>query len=315
MTVVGSSIKTDLSTWAGQRVLITGGSGFLGRRIVQLGLTYGIEVHSASLRADAPGSINHHIDLTDREHCVALIRKTQPAGIIHLAAGGVRYGSGTFSDLFHVNVVGLEHLFSALDHPVPVVIAGSGFEYAPQGQPVDERAPLMPTTAYGASKVAAFGVACGYALRLPVTWIRPFSLYGVGEQSPRLAPYIIEQAIQGQPCELTPGEQIRDYLYIDDAAKAFWMALINTPEKAGMRVFNIGTGTRISLREFVEALGQTLKQFNLSPQLKFGAKPYRPDEIMTYCAEVQQIDLALGWKAETSLQDGLRKMVEASLAH
>ncbi len=300
---------------SGQRVLITGGTGMLGRHLCRYGINAGLEVHHLS-RHETPisGAVHHSADMRDGEALKRIMGEIQPDGVIHAAAGGVAYGSGSFADLMNVNTVGLHNLLSALPESVrAVVIAGSGFEYAQSDQPLRESDPLRPTSPYGISKAAGWMVANTFARRFSIRWLRLFSLYGVGEKSPRLAPYIIDEARHGRPIELTAGEQVRDYLVTEDAAEAFYRALALDIEAGKMLTLNIGSGERITLRAFIDMLAEALRARGINPDLRFGAKPYRPDEPMFYAPNLDAMIGAFGWKPSTTYRDGLARMVEQHL--
>lgn len=304
-----------LSAWRGRRVLITGGTGMLGRHLCQLGVSAGVEMHNLS-RTDAQiRAVHHHsADLRDSESIKRIVSEIQPDGVIHAAAGGVAYGSGSFADLMSVNTVGLHNLLSALPETIQaVVIAGSGFEYAPSNHPLHESDPLRPMSPYGISKAAAWMLANTFARRLPIRWLRLFSLYGVGEKSPRLAPYIIDEARHGRPVELTAGEQIRDYLVTNDAAEAFYRTLALDIPPGEMLTLNIGSGESITLRGFIELLAEVLRSRGIAADLRFGAKPYRPDDPMIYLPNIDAMISTLGWKPAVSYRDGLTHMVDQHL--
>lgn len=310
--------QNDLLAWRKKPILVTGGTGFLGRRVIALGNRSQLLIHNLSAsRQPASDVIHHQVDLREPEKVTQAVKEIQPAAILHLAAGGVAYGSGDMASLFQINVMGLQAIFEAaltLNPPPPVITAGSWFEYAPVDEPLTEDHPTHANLPYTTSKLAAHALASYYAQHMPVTVLRLFSLYGIGEASPRLVPYIIEASQQGQPIDLTPGEQIRDYVYVDDAATGFWQALINPAEIGKLRVLNLGTGTGVSLKTLIHTLADVLREHDIEPNLKFGARPYRDGEIMHAVADVNQLKSALGWIPSTSLVDGLRIMVSHHLS-
>ncbi len=163
------------------------------------------------------------------------------------------------------------------------------------------------------SKAAATLVAQFYSARLSITILRLFSIYGPGEQEPRLVPYVISRARQGRPIEITAGEQIRDYVYVGDAAEAFWRALVTGHSPGQLRILNVASGCAIKLRAFVETLSEVLRNRGLKPDLRFGAKPYRSDELMHYTANVDLLRETLRWVPSTPLSIGLSKMTEKCL--
>lgn len=307
----------SIARWTGRRVLVTGGTGFVGQRLLAQAIAHKVDVYSVSLSGKAPiGSKAYAVDLRDKTRLRGVIQQIRPAGVFHLAAGGVAYGTGDLNTLLQVNALGLENLLSAIeatDLRCPVIIAGSGLEYAPSERPMAEDDPLRPLTPYGVSKAAATLIAQYYARKIPITVLRLFNVYGNGEKSPRLTPYIIECALNRTPIELTGCEQRRDYTYVEDVAEAFWRAAALSAPEGELRVMNVASGKIIALRTFVEALAAILTEYDLTPQLVFGAKPYRPDEPMVYAANIVRMESLLGWTPSTPLETGLRLTVEAAL--
>lgn len=301
----------------GCRVFLTGATGFVGSHAVELGRALGAEIHIlARGPVICPGITVWRGDLIQGIQIRKILAEVKPDAILHLAAAGVAYGTPLVSDLLRVNAGGFASLLEAavsLELRPAVVVAGSGFEYASQTRPLKETDPISPSSTYGVSKSAASMVASLHADRMPITVLRLFSLYGPGEREPRVAPYVIAQAKKHQSIELTPGTQIRDYTYVRDAAEAFWRALAIPPHSGSLRVLNVASGRSVTLRCFVELLAEQMAERGLCPDLRFGARPFRPDERMHYEADISLLKKTLGWSPATSLEDGLARTVEALL--
>lgn len=307
----------DLNAWRGRRVLVTGGSGFVGRHVLSFGLGREARVYNLSSHDPGiPGVQSLVCDLRDHAALRQLIASLRPEAIIHLASAGVISGPTPSAELLAVNAIGLDVLLdsaASLPEPPVVVVAGSGFEYAPQDRPIREDDPLQPNSAYGLSKAAAALVASYYASRLPITLIRYFNLYGIGDVEPRLAPYIIRCARDRIPVELTACEQIRDFIEVGEAAEGTWRVLARPPEAgAGLRVLNLGTGRPLTLRHFVETLADLLAQQGTKPDLRIGAKAYRQGEPNTVYADNTALRNSIDWVPTMTIEDGLRRMVEVS---
>jgi nucleoside-diphosphate-sugar epimerase len=221
-------------------------------------------------------------------------------------------GNTELAEMLHSNVLGTDNLLSAvksLQPPPHVVIAGSGYEYAPQSIPLTEDDPVFPASPYGVSKAAGTFCAGEYSAQIPITVLRIFNVYGPGEQLPRLLPYIVKNAKLGNRVELTPCEQMRDFLYVRDVASVFWRALECAPQNRGLRILNVGSGSARPLKDFVCIAVRVLEKKGIRAQLEFGARPYRVGEPMFYVANTSRLEKVLGCIPETPLEVGIAETV------
>ena len=105
--------------------------------------------------------------------------------------------------------------------------------------------------------------------------------------------------------QMTGGEQVRDYICVDDLIDAYIMAAV-VPLKKVAEVINIGSGNGIPLKEIALNIA---KQLDVSENLlQFGALPYRSDEIMYSVANIEKAKNVLGWKPKTPLEKGIKNM-------
>ncbi|MFM5916937.1 MAG: NAD-dependent epimerase/dehydratase family protein [Novosphingobium sp.] len=304
--------------FAGQRVLLTGASGFLGWHVARQGLAAGAEVHCLG-RAPGPDGARHHAtDLRDRDSVRSVLDACKPQHVIHCAAPGVAYGSTTLAEMLAVAVLGTEALLdacTALDAPPRVVLVGSGFEYTNANQAVAEDWPVIPAGShYGAAKAAAAAVAGAFADRLAITLLRPFHIYGAGEGQRRLGPFLIAEAKVERPVELTACEQQRDFLHVDDCAAMLWAALGAMTPAPGLDICNIGSGRPITLRRFIEQLVAELEVRGLAPACRIGALPYRAAEPMVSLPDLTRWEQRGLRGARVSLAEGVADLVTQELA-
>lgn len=303
---------------AGQRVLLTGASGFLGWQVARQGLAAGVEVHCLGRSPGPAGSRHHCADLTDRRSVAAAIAEIAPNAVIHCAAPGVAYGAATLADMLAVAALGTEALLDAcfrLSESPKVVLVGSGFEYSPANQAVSESWPIVPAgSQYGAAKAGAACVAGAFADRLAMTLLRPFHIYGAGEAPRRLGPFIIVQALAGLPVELTACEQSRDFLHVDDCAAMLWAALGDMSAQPGLIVNNLGSGQSIALRSFVEALVADLAARGVTADCRIGAQPYRNAEPMVSLPDLSRWQARGLRGARVTLAEGVADLVTQELA-
>lgn len=132
--------------------------------------------------------------------------------------------------------------------------------------------------------------------------------YGPLDNPTKFVSFIVKQLLDGvDRIDLTPGEQKRDFIYIHDVLTAFLLILGHCPSmEGGYHEYEIGTGEPVSIRTFVEQTKQL--SGNTHTRLNFGAVPYRENEAMEVAVNTAGIR-ALGWKPQTSLAEGLSKMI------
>jgi nucleoside-diphosphate-sugar epimerase len=302
--------------WHGRKVLITGATGFLGRHLVSTAVRSGAVVITTSRSEATTGAAMHvPMDLGDRVRLFAMVREIEPIAVLHVASAGVS-GKAELGELMRTNVMGTDNLLaaaSALPEAPAVVLAGSGYEYAPQSRNLTENDPVFPVSPYGISKAAASFCAGTYAGHMPVTLLRLFNIYGPCEREPRLLPYVVACAKAGRAVELTACEQVRDFVFVKDIAGLFWRALECPPQNGSLRTLNVGSDSPVPLKRFVIVLLEVLHEKGLDPRVQFGARPYRAGEPMYYAANPRHLLETLGELPPTTLEEGIRESVEAMI--
>lgn len=270
------------------KVFLTGGTGFIGSNLLKALIRAGHQV--IALRRDefpSSGFSHQHLQwrigkLTDDWSADLL----ECSGFIHLAAYGVTGSFDCWDNAFNVNVIdSLRILRQAAAFGVRrFVIFGSCFEYGRAGDQYSEipsSAPLIPTTAYAASKasasMAAVALAAEYNLELVV--LRPFHVFGPGEIESRFWPSLCKAASLGLDFPMTQGEQVRDFQPVDQTCLQTLDWLGNPLNPGQPIVANLGTGRPKTLLEFAK---EEWERLGATGSLLPGAFPYRKNEVMRY---------------------------------
>jgi nucleoside-diphosphate-sugar epimerase len=214
--------------------------------------------------------------------------------LIHLAACGVSEGADDWTSCFKVNVLDSLQLWrQAVKHGVSrFIICGSCFEYGKSGtryNKIPPDAPLWPTTAYAASKasatMAALALAETHSLNLVV--VRPFHVYGPGEDQNRFWPGLVHAANSGIDYAATGGEQLRDFTPVLAAADYILTLAVQTDFQdqciISPTVVNLGSGQPSSLREFAD---KEWKRLGGRGSIMYGSIPYRFNEVMSYVPDL-----------------------------
>ena len=247
------------------------------------------------------------LDLTDQSSCVVLAN--QKFDYVFNLGGYIDhtpYLQGG-RKVLEQHLVGVWNLVDVLDRSVlkGFVQAGTGDEYGHLPVPHQEDRVDRPISTYAYAKQSAGAFVQMLAQRegFPGSVVRLFLVYGPEQEEVRFLPQIISACLRGEHFAVTPGEQIRDFCYVDDVVEA----LVRTALSPGARgtVLNIGSGQPTTVREVV----QLVTQLAGAGIPEFGARPYRAGESMALAPDVRCAAAVLGWRAETPLEKGLAQTI------
>ncbi len=297
------------------RLLITGGTGFLGRHlaVAAVGRGYRVSVTSKSDAADVltpRGAERINVDLRDKSAANAAFAGHSFEYVINCAGyiDHTPYSKGG-RDLIESHFVGLLNLLDGI--PLGAVRAfvqlGSSDEYggAPAPQREDQReAPISP---YSFAKVAAtqFLQTLYRTEGFPATVLRLFLVYGPGQNEARFLPQIIRGCQENREFPVSAGDQLRDFCYVDDVADGILDAL--SARDARGEVINLGSGRPVTIREVIE----TVQAIVGTGRPQFGMVPYRPGENMALYPDTKKAQKILNWKPRFELADGLRHTISS----
>jgi nucleoside-diphosphate-sugar epimerase len=243
------------------------------------------------------------LDLTDGAAVLSLIRDVRPNVVFHLA--GHVTGSQSVAQVsptLDQNLVSTINLLTASVETVRcrVVLAGSMQEPAPD----DPDGVLC--SPYAASKWACKAYARMFhgLYQLPISIARPFMVYGPGQwDTTKLLPYAITSFLKGEVPRVSSGDRALDWVYVDDVVDGF--LLVAASDFADARTIDLGTGYLVSIREIIARVRQII---GASIDAGFGAILDRPFE-RPHAARVEETTRLIGWRATTTLDDGLREAV------
>lgn len=294
-----------------RRTLITGASGFIGRRLLAC-LTSGVRVVAisrAKTPADFRGVAWEHRDLAKREDWTACLLRWRPRILIHLARPtGARLTPEECYDGILRMTQGMIDGFAA-HVPERLVCIGSADEYGRAPAPQMESGPTHPTNAYGRAKLEATRLVleAGDKFGVETIVLRPFLVYGPGQAGPMLIPSCIEALLAGRAFRMSLGEQRRDPVYVEDVVRGIRLAAFGRRRGAlaRSRVFNICTGESVSIIE----LARTIRRLVGRGNLEVGAIPYRPEDPMELVGNPGAMKTEFGFKAKVSWNEGLRRTV------
>ena len=291
-----------------KRALITGATGFVGRhlaaRLMKEGVKVCILVRPGSDRKQlyalpAKPLLYEHDGTTPG--MVRLFKLATPDTVFHLAA--VTLAEHRMEDvdaLIRSNILfGSQLLEACAQTKVPRFInTGTYWQHY-------EQADYDPVCLYAATKQSFEDILRFYAgtTALRAVTLKLYDVYGPADTRGKLLQQIQKAQHNDEPLKLSPGKQLVDFVYIDDAVEAYLQAarlLEERPSQVHGRSFAVRTGKPVSVRELV-ALYERVTQTNVPAA--WGARPYRPREVMSPL----EGPLLPGWKAKANLEEGLRR--------
>lgn len=291
------------------RVLVTGARGFIGRSALAPLRDLGYEVHAVG-RTDCegpPGVRWHAADLLDGDARRAVVEEVAASHLLHLAwyaehgkfwasAENVRWVGATGELIQEFAAAGGGR----------AVVAGTGAEYDWTGGGVltEGKTPLRPATLYGACKDATRRIceALGRELSVEMAWGRIFFLYGPGEDERRLVASVAKALTDGERARTSAGTQVRDFMYVDDVARAF-ATLVDSDVTGAV---NVASGRPVTVREVVELIARAAGREDL---LDIGALPMREGDPAELVPSVMRLREEVGFEPALTLKNGVAATV------
>ena len=327
------------------KVLVTGGAGFIGSAVVRKlidhtghqivnvdKLTYAGNLDSLPCVVESGRYFHEKVDVCDDQLLADVFQGHKPTCVMHLAAEShVDRSIDGPTDFINTNITGTFNLLEVARKYFDGLSAAEQKQFRFHHISTDEvygdlegtddlfteQTPYSPSSPYSASKAASDHLvrAWGRTYGLPVIITNCSNNYGPYHFPEKLIPHVILNAIHGKPLPIYGnGLQIRDWLYVEDHAKA--LIKVVTEGKVG-ETYNIGGHNEKTNLEVVETICDLLEE--LSPQKPLGVSNYRdlitfvkdrPGHDARYAIDASKIEQELGWVPEETFETGLRKTVQ-----
>lgn len=274
--------------------LVTGGTGFVGSHFVNEAHRRGHELRVLRRRPDSRPRVPYERQPARIDRPMDTLTSDDFAGIdavVHLAAHSANVPYDTIEACLHHNVTVPLAMFraAAAAGVTRWVVAGSCFEYGPAGEryefiPTD--APLEATASYPLSKAVASRVLSALAVELDarLSIHRIFQVYGPGEAATRLWPSLVRAAETNAAMDLTPGDQVRDFVDVRDVASQLVDAAERDAAAGRPVVTHVGSGRPRAMRDFAT---DVYREHGGTGSLNFGARPHRVGEVMRFVPAIE----------------------------
>ena len=292
-----------------EKILIVGGTGFIGYHLIKEAKRKGLIVTSLSLHP--PVTSRHETDVEYlfvdilKENSVRNALKEKSYDYVVNLGGYIKHNLFKLGGRCHLeeHFTGTINLVENIsrDNLKSFIQVGSSDEYGGAPSPQKECMRESPISPYSLGKVcsAHFLQMLNTSEQYPAIILRLFLTYGPGQNDKRFIPQVINNCLQAKEFSVSAGNQLRDFCYVEDVVNAILLSLGN--EQAIGQIFNVGSGMAVSIREVIELIREKVGKG--SP--KFGQIPYRPGENMSLYANIEKAKNILDWAPKISLTQGI----------
>jgi nucleoside-diphosphate-sugar epimerase len=302
-----------------QRVVVTGGSGFIGSHLVRRLLREGAEVavtvrYGNVMKNERLRDVWDQIkvieaDLRNRGALVA-VRDCEPRVVFHLAAyNHVGESFRQVEECFDVNAKGTANLLDVCDNAHRFLYMSTSEVYGHQTRvPFTEDMCPEPISPYAITKYAGEQY-CRMKQRIGgqtgVVIVRPFNTFGPYQSAKAVIPELIINCLRGKPIRTTKGEQTREFNYVDNIVDGLVKAAQHPGPIEGP--LNLAAGEEVTVCDLVRLIADLTETRS---RIEIGALPYRPTEIWRMFADSRRARDVLDWQPTVSLRQGLKGTVE-----
>ena len=295
-----------------KKVLVTGASGFIGRSCLSLLTQAGYEVHAVSYTNRAhplDGPVRWHCsDLLNPVEVSNLILEIKPKYLLHFAwfaLPGQFWTSPENLEWVKATATIMRAFYNQGGQRL--VVAGTCAEYDwAFGHCSESSTPCRPETLYGVSKFSTQILLEAWAKQTGMSsaWGRIFFLYCPNEYSSRLVPYVTNSLLNGIQALCSHGEQVRDFMHVDDVAAAF-VALLGSDVQGAV---NIASGSPVRIKDIVHQIADQLNRRSL---VRLGAITSNQSEPGVLTADISRLRNEVNFRPHYRLEDGLKQTVDS----
>ncbi len=293
-----------------KKVLILGGSGFIGRNLIKkLKIKKNLNItcvfRSNIINKERYKNVNYiKCDLTKLSNFKKFENKEFDY-IINLSGNINHEDKVTTKKIHNLAVKNIFRFF--IKKKIKLFIqAGSSLEYGNLSSPQEENFKCSPNSTYGKSKLSSTKFIEKYAKKNKVNYLifRLYQVYGPFQKLNRLIPFTVDNCIKNKTFNCSAGKQYRDFLYVDDLINLFELSIDKPKIKSG--IYNVGSGLPIKVKSVITLINKIIKKGTPN----FGAIKMRSDEIEILFPNINKTIKTFKWRPKITLINGLKKTIK-----
>jgi len=292
------------------KILIVGGTGFIGYHLANRAIKKGWKVYSISTKKPSKKRFLSKViyiicDITKKKD----LRKKIKIQFDYIVNLGGYVNHSDYSRTLKSHYYGCKNLVELFidNPPKKFVQIGSSSEYGNAKSPHTEKTICKPLSIYGKAKL----LSTKYLLQMlkkkdfPVVILRLYQAYGPKQDANRIIPQAITSFLENINFDTTEGKQLRDFIYIDDVIRAIINSLLIKKSKG--KIINIGTGQPRKIRDVIMKIFKIIKKGK--PNL--GQIKMRKDETLKIYPSIKKANTLINWSPKISFIDGLNKTIKS----
>lgn len=289
-------------------ILIVGGTGFIGKNLINKLKFLNFKILSLSKKKSIPKS-RHNIEYKslDIVNTKKLKRLNEKKFNIVINLGG-NIDHQNPQETRKAHYYGLKNLFNnlSLKNLDLFIQIGSSLEYGPSKSPQIESQLCKPNSCYGKAKLSAtkYLIKNLKSKKFKLIILRPYQIYGPFQKLDRLIPQTINCYLKKKKFECSEGNQKRDFLYVEDFVSLILKIINKKKIKSG--IYNVGSGKPVKVKDIIKLINKLIK----FGKPVFGKIKMRKDEAMSLYPNTKKIKKNFNWKPKTSLKSGLKKTIK-----
>jgi nucleoside-diphosphate-sugar epimerase len=291
-----------------KKILIIGGTGFIGRNLIKKMRLENFEIFSISKKRKLPKNTKNitykSIDMTNKKKLKKL-DKIKFNIVINLG-GNIDHQNP--KQTLQAHYFGLKNLISILNakNLELFIQLGSSLEYGFLKSPQKEGQPCEPKSSYGKAKLKAtnFLIRKCNSKKIKFVILRPYQIFGPFQKFDRLIPQVIKFCLQNKRFNCTEGNQKRDFLFIDDFVNLI-LKILNK-KKISSGIYNVGFGKALKVKNVIKLIRKIIK----TGKPDFGKIKMRKDEMMNLYPKITKVKKYFSWKPKTDFSIGIKKTIK-----